>query len=146
LRFFFYGTLIAGGGNPVAAAAHALLHDRGPATTRGVLHAIEEADGWYPILLAGDDTVHGRLYDAAPGFGARDLAGLDAYEDYDPADPAGSLYRRVALAATDANGAVHQAQVYRYDRLLPGAARPIPHGDFHAWLAHEGLRAFAGLR
>jgi gamma-glutamylcyclotransferase (GGCT)/AIG2-like uncharacterized protein YtfP len=146
LRFFFYGTLIAGSGNRVAAATHALLHDLGPATTRGVLHAIEDTEGWYPILLAGDDTVHGRLYEAATGFGARDLAVLDAYEDYDPAEPAGSLYRRVAMAATDADGAAHEAQAYLYNRPVPEATRAVPHGDFHAWLAHEGLRAYAGAR
>ena len=35
MRFFFYGTLIAGNDNPVAARAHGLLRDLGPATARG---------------------------------------------------------------------------------------------------------------
>jgi gamma-glutamylcyclotransferase (GGCT)/AIG2-like uncharacterized protein YtfP len=148
MRFFFYGTLMADSGSPVAAAAHRLLHDIGPATARGTLHAIREVgvdgEGWYPVLLAGAGPVHGRLYEAAPGFGEADLAALDAYEEFDPRDPAGSLYLRGTIIVTEAGGAFHEAQAYSFNRPLPPGAQPIADGDFRAWLAREGLRPFGG--
>lgn len=142
MRFFFYGTLIAGSGNPVASAAHTMLRDRGPGSARGALYAVGEAEGWYPLLLSGAGTVHGRLYEIAPGFGEADLAALDAYEDFDPADPAGSLYVRATIVVTDADGAFHQAQAYNFNRPLPPGAQAIADGDFAAWIARKGLRPY----
>lgn len=142
MRFFFYGTLIAGSGNPVAAAVHARLRDLGPATARGALYAIGEIEGWYPIMLAGAGAVHGRLYEIAPGFGETDLAQLDAYEDFDPADPARSLYLRATIVVADAQGVLLEAQTYSFNGPLPAGALPIPDGDFSAWIAREGLRPY----
>jgi len=142
MRFFFYGTLIAGSGNRVAAAAHALLRDLGPATARGALYAMGEAEGWYPALLSGAGAVHGRLYEAVPFFGKADLAALDAYEDFDPTDPFGSLYVRATVVVADAAGAFCEAQVYSFNQPLPPGAQALPGGDFRAWIAREGLRPF----
>ncbi|MBV1689839.1 gamma-glutamylcyclotransferase [Novosphingobium sp. G106] len=142
MHFFFYGTLIAGSGNPVAAAAHALLRDLGTVTARGALYAVSDAEGWYPVLLSGAGPVHGRLYEAAPGFGESDLAALDAYEDFDPADPGGSLYVRSTIVVSDGDGAFHQAQAYSFNRPLPPGAQAIPDGDFRAWIAREGLKPY----
>jgi gamma-glutamylcyclotransferase (GGCT)/AIG2-like uncharacterized protein YtfP len=136
LRFFFYGTLIRGSANSAARAAHRALRDLGPAQVAGALYAIPDPGGWYPALLSGGGVVHGRLYEVLAGFGAADLAALDAYEDYDPANPASSLYLRIALA----NG----AYAYRFNHPLPAAARPIPSGDFATWIAAEGLMPFGG--
>jgi len=145
MRFFFYGTLIAGSGNPAEEAAHALLRDLGPATARGALYAVGEAEGWYPVLLSGAGAVHGRLYEAAPGFGETDLAALDAYEDFDPADPAGSLYIRAAIVVTDSNDAFREAQAYSFNRPLPPGAQAIADGDFTAWIAREGLPPYGAV-
>jgi gamma-glutamylcyclotransferase (GGCT)/AIG2-like uncharacterized protein YtfP len=144
MRFFFYGTLIADDRNPVATAAHARLRDLGGATARGTLFAIEDeaGEGWYPALLAGAGPVLGRLYDAAPGFGEAELAALDAYEDFDPADPAASLYVRATIIVTDADGAFHEAQAYSFNHPLPPGAQPIADGNFQAWLAREGVNPF----
>lgn len=142
MRFFFYGTLIAGSGNPVAAAVHGHLRDLGPATARGALYAIGEPEGWYPIMLAGAGPVHGRLYEAAPGFGEADLAQLDADEDFDPAAPARSLYLRTTIIVADAQGVLQEAQTYSFNGPLPSAALPIADGDFSAWIAREGLRPY----
>lgn len=141
MRFFFYGTLVAGSDNAVAAAAHGLLRDLGPATTPGTLQAVREPQGWYPALLPGAGLVHGRLYAAAAGFGEAELARLDAYEDFDPADPAGSLYLRETIVATRGGSPV-EAQAYRFNQPLPSGARPIADGDFSAWLAREGVSAY----
>ena len=145
MQFFFYGTLIGGSDNPVAAAAHALLRDLGPATARGALYAVGEAEGWYPVLLSGAGAVHGRLYEAAPGFGEADLAALDAYEDFDPADPAGSLYIRSTILVTAVDGAFREAQAYGFNGQLPPGAQAIPDGDFRAWILREGLRPYGAV-
>lgn len=136
LRFFFYGTLIGGGalGAPVRAAL-TRLRDLGPVRVPGSLHAIPDPQGWYPALLEGAGSVAGRLYEAGPDFSAADLAALDAYEDCDPDDPDVSLYRRQTLASG--------VQAYLFNPGLPPGARPIPEGDFAAWIAAEDLPVFA---
>lgn len=136
LRFFFYGTLTGGGalGAPVRAAL-VRLRDLGPARVSGSLHAISDPQGWYPALVEGAGSVAGRLYEAGPGFSAADLAALDAYEDCDPGNLDVSLYRREVLACG--------AQAYLFNLSLPSGARPIPDGDFAAWIAAEGLPIFA---
>ena len=142
MRFFFYGTLLDGSDNPVARAIHALLEPEGPATVRGALHAVPDAAGWFPALLAGDGAVHGKAYRARSGFSPADLAQMDAYEDYDPDAPDTSLYIRAELAL--AGGGT--AQAYRFNRPLPPGSQPIAHGDFRRWLAETGQSPFTGLR
>jgi gamma-glutamylcyclotransferase (GGCT)/AIG2-like uncharacterized protein YtfP len=146
MRFFFYGTLVAGSGNQVAASAQALLSDMGPATVPGQLHAVPDAEGWFPALLPGEGLVYGRLYAAGADFDAAELARLDAYEDFDPARPDSSLYVRTGIAATDAAGVTEEAQAYRFNQPLPVGSRPIAGGNFHAWLTEEGLPIFRGHR
>lgn len=135
LRFFFYGTLI-GGGPPEVRAAVSKLSDLGPARVSGLLWALPDPAGWYPALLAGEGAVNGRLYQARSDFGEAELAALDAYEDCDPAEPGGPLYRRVVLA--------EGVQAYRFNRALPAGARLIERGDFAAWIQEHGLRPFEG--
>ncbi|MFM2273339.1 MAG: hypothetical protein RL702_2404 [Pseudomonadota bacterium] len=142
MRFFFYGTLLDGSDNPVARAIHALLEPLGAAEVRGALHAVPDTAGWFPALLAGDGPVHGRLYAARAGFHPDDLARMDAYEDFDPAQPGASLYVRREVELT-AGGT---AQAYLFNQPLPAGTRPIPHGDFRRWLAESGESQFTGLR
>ena len=144
--FFFYGTLLDGSDNPVAASVHARLRAIGPAAVRGALHAIPDPEGWYPALLSGDGLVHGRLYEAAAAFGESDLARLDAYEDYDPRKPERSLYLREAMTATAGDGSSCEVQAYRFNLPLPVGACVIDGGDFRAWLNRQGLQAFGGMR
>lgn len=146
MRFFFYGTLLAGSDNPVASLVHQKLRSIGPARAQGVLHAIPNPQGWYPGLLTGEGVVHGWLYEATDGFGSEDLAKLDAYEDYDPVRPGASLYIREAVSVTGPDRGVGFAEAYRFNRPLPEGSRPIPGGDFRAWLAAKGLEPFRGLR
>lgn len=136
-RLFFYGTLIAGGPPPVRRAL-SRLRDLGPARAAGLLYAIYDPQGWYPALVEGPGEVAGRLYMPSEEFAESDLAALDAYEDCDPGDPAGSLYRR--LVATVAG---QPAELYRFNQSLPEHAPAIPDGDFAAWIMREGVRPFA---
>lgn len=146
MRFFFYGTLLAGSDNPVASFVHEKLRTIGPARARGVLHAIPNPEGWYPGLLPGEGIVHGRLYEVAEGFGAKELARLDAYEDYSPARPEASLYIRGTVSVIGPDDTSGLAEAYRFNQPLPEGSRPIPGGDFRAWLAEHGFEQFRGLR
>jgi gamma-glutamylcyclotransferase (GGCT)/AIG2-like uncharacterized protein YtfP len=109
----------------------------------GTLYAVPDPDGWYPALLPGADVVHGQLYRAGAGFDAAALDRMDAYEDYRPDDPAGSLYIR-GEAALLGGGSI--AQVYRFNQPLLAGSLPLPGGDFRAWLTGSGAVAFAGRR
>lgn len=146
MRFFFYGTLLDGSDNPVARSIHAKLVAEGPATLRGSLHAIAHPDGWFPAFLRGEGEIHGALYRATGSFTQADLERMDAYEDYDPAQPEASLYRREEVEAVTRDGAPVRAQVYLFAQPLPQGSRPISQGDFRAWLAGEGLAPFCGTR
>ena len=146
MRFFFYGTLMAGSGNPVAKFVHGKLRVLGPAQTRGVLYGVPDPDEWYPALLPGEGIAQGMLYEACDSFTAADLARLDAFEDYDPARPQTSLYIREALVVTGADGVEDLAETYRFAGPLPAGSHPIVHGDFRRWLAEQDVRPFAGGR
>ena len=147
---FFYGTLVAGNPNPVAAAIHAALHPLGPAQTGGVLYAIPDPAGWFPALVAkdgpGDGAVSGALYRAGAGFNVELVERMDAYEDFDPADPAGSLYRRESITARTADGAGIEAAAYLWNRALPAGAERVGGGHFGAWLAETGNCVFQATR
>jgi gamma-glutamylcyclotransferase (GGCT)/AIG2-like uncharacterized protein YtfP len=145
MRFFFYGTLIAGSGNRVAQAVHPRLAPRGPALARGRLFAIPEAGGWFPAFVAqGDaDAVAGMLYDAAADFTADDLALLDAYERFYPESPSDSEYSRIEIQV-EQGGDIVSAQAYVYRTELPANAVLIPHGHFARFLVEGGLTAYDG--
>jgi gamma-glutamylcyclotransferase (GGCT)/AIG2-like uncharacterized protein YtfP len=143
LHFFFYGTLIAGYDNPAARVVHARLRAVGPGTVSGALWAIRDSAGWYPALVtAPDRRAFGMLYAAMDGFGADELACLDAWEDCRPDQPEQSRYLREDMQVTDATGASHRAQAYRFNRPLPADALAIPDGDFQAWLTATGYPAY----
>jgi gamma-glutamylcyclotransferase (GGCT)/AIG2-like uncharacterized protein YtfP len=146
LHFFFYGTLLDGSDNAVAREVHRLLGAVGPASVSGTIFAVPDPAGWYPALMAGEGTVQGRLFAAHEGFSPADLARLDAYEDYDQQAPERSLYVRETVEAVLAGGARTMALAYRFNQPLPAGSRPVPGGDFRAWLAEQGLSAFTGLR
>ncbi|MET0180152.1 MAG: gamma-glutamylcyclotransferase family protein [Novosphingobium sp.] len=145
LRLFFYGTLGEGMDNPVIRSIRPKLTAARPATTRGTLHALPDRDGWYPGLLPdpAGRPVEGMLYDAGPAFTAHDLATLDAYEAFDPADLAACEYVRREIEVTVGGSETLTAQAYVYHRPLPPGARRIAEASFAAFLAAHGLRALA---
>lgn len=89
--------------------------------------------GGYPGLVAGNGTVHGEICEVDD---AR-LPGIDAFEDFNPDDPAGSLYVRDVLTAWQAEtGEALSVQAYRYNREPP-AAGWIPGGDYRSGSRHK---------
>jgi gamma-glutamylcyclotransferase (GGCT)/AIG2-like uncharacterized protein YtfP len=145
MRFFFYGTLIAGSGNPVARLVHEKLRVLEPAQARGVLYALPDPQGWYPALLPGEGVVHGVLYDAQGDFTAADLGLLDHYEEFDSTSRETSLYVRQAVTVSAKGGTALAAQAYVYNLPPPEGACPIQDGDFREWLAFEGRHGFGSL-
>lgn len=143
MRFFFYGTLISCRGGGAVGAALGKLDGGVPGVARGHLHAVPDPGGWYPAFRPdpAGGTVHGGVFAAGTGFGAADLAALDAYEDFRPGDPAGSEYLRGPLLVTVA-GVEVMAQSYVYHAPLPPGARPIRAGDFAGFLAASGVPAY----
>ena len=142
MRFFFYGTLLEGSVNSVARDLHALLEPVGPERVAGMLYAFPDPEGWFPALIPGEGKAHGMVYSAHAHFSPADLARIDAYEDYDPAHPARSLYLRREVLLTCGG----LAQAYVWNKPLPEGAQHIAGGDFRRWLATGGLPQFTGLR
>jgi len=138
--FFFYGTLITGGGNPRVAAALSRLSPRGEAVAQGLLYALDDPDGCYPAMVAaragvaGQGAVHGRLMALLPEFTEEDLAALDAYE--------GADYHRLAIEVRRQDGAQVQAWAYVWAGPVPEEALPLPDGDFAAFLKASGRSAY----
>ncbi len=144
MHLFFYGTLLDGSDNAMAREVHRLVNRLGAATVRGKLFAVPDPQGWFPALIAGEGAVHGGLYEATSALSPAQLARLDAYEEYDPRNPAGSLYLRAAMQVTDAKGAAVMAEIYLYNQPLPPGSCAIPSGDFRQWIAASGEVPFAG--
>jgi gamma-glutamylcyclotransferase (GGCT)/AIG2-like uncharacterized protein YtfP len=104
-RMFVYGTLLPEG--PSA-----------PATIPGRLVDL----GAYPGWVLGPGRVQGALVRPR-----EDLRELDRYEDFLGYGVPGSLYRRVVVTATRADGAREEAWAYRY---LGTDGRPLPSGSW----------------
>ena len=135
---FFYGVLI---GEIAPPRVQQLLAGIGPgqaATVRGMLYAVPDARGAYPVLLPGEGLVYGQLHEA----GSVDLAALDSFEGVDPCDPMAGEYRREALPATLADGRMVEAQAYLWNRPVHDGLVRLAEGDFAHWLAGSGHAAF----
>ena len=126
IRIFVYGLLRPGfRGASLLGDARSL----GAATTSGLVYDL----GGYPGLVDGDGVVHAEICEV----GSRQLPALDAFEDYDPQDPAASLYRRITITATlTATGEPLAVQAYRYNRPPPVSGW-IAHGDYARYLAER---------
>jgi gamma-glutamylcyclotransferase (GGCT)/AIG2-like uncharacterized protein YtfP len=130
-------------GDVASAPIKALLAGLGPgrrATAPGLLYAVPDPRGWYPVLIPGEGTVHGMVHEA----GSVDVAALDRFEGLDPQDPKAGEYRREPVSVTPEAGAALQAHAYLYNRQPAAAFELIAHGDFARWLREGGHSVFAG--
>ena len=126
-RLFVYGTLQTG------QSAHALLQGLegarrlGPAWVSGRLYDCGEYPGAVPDAADGA-RVHGELWEVAPRFER-----LDAFEGYDAARPAESLFLRREVEV-QLGGEVVRAWTYVLARVSAGAERL----DAGVWPAQRG--------
>ena len=138
-HLFFYGVLLA---DVASARIAAMLNGLGPgraATATGVLYAVPDPRGWYPVLLPGDGEVHGMVHEA----GTVDIAGLDRFEGVDPQDPRAGEYRREVVPVS-VGETTFEAQAYLYNRDPALGFAHIAHGDFARWLRETGNSPLAG--
>ena len=124
----------------------ALLGPPRPATVSGKLYAVPDPRGHFPLMVAAEGTerVSGMVLSPGPLFGAGELAELDAFEGFDPADPNASDYIRDWLHATLADGLTLGVDAYRWNQDIGADFIPIPHGDFARYLAESGALPLPG--
>lgn len=134
MRLFLYGTLMAGQPHTLARRLHAALGVGVQAQVAGRMVAIPDPDGWYPAVVPGQGHAKGMVH-AADGLDDALWAALDAYEQV-VATGAGYRRRDVAVAG------VGLAQAYVWQGALPEGALTLEEGDFAAFLAKTGQRAF----
>ncbi|MFA7536830.1 MAG: gamma-glutamylcyclotransferase family protein [Desulfuromonadales bacterium] len=128
LPVFVYGTLRPGGKNYPRYLQGTTAREE-EATVAGELYFV--ADGGYPYLSPGEGTVRGELMEILPSLYRRTLRRLDALEDYDPTDEAGSLYLRRRATVRTAQGECREAWVY-YWNCPTICGEKIPDGDFRS--------------
>ncbi|MCB2087614.1 MAG: gamma-glutamylcyclotransferase family protein [Sphingomonadaceae bacterium] len=138
MKLFFYGVLMGEVAPPPVRSLLAGIGPGQPATVRGTIYAVTGPGGAYPVLLPGDDLVHGRMHDA----GNVDLAALDRFESVDPVDPLAGEYRREEITAVDGEGESHVVQAYLWNGELDQQNELIPDGDFAVWLMQSGYLPF----
>jgi len=117
-RLFVYGTLRPGHAPAEIADVVAAFKPVGKGTIQGKLYDF----GDYPGAVLDHETseVHGEVFDLPDDPDA--LARLDAYEEFHPRNPEGSLFRRVRTTVTLLNGSSETCWVYVYNRDLPTSA------------------------
>lgn len=133
-RLFLYGTLMAGHRHHLARRLHEVLGPGREAALAGVMYAVPDEEGVYPLVIPGAGTVHGTVHDAA-GLSDALWAELDAYEQV-VTHGDGYARRAVTLASGE------RAQAYLWQGALPPGAMPVAQGDFATFLARTGWRAF----
>ena len=141
-NLFFYGVLMADVAPEPVRALLAGLGPGGPGHVCGRLFACADPGGCYPVLVHDPQgpPVRGMIHQA----GMVDIAALDRFEGYDPADLAGSHYLRASVLAFPDFGPPVEAQAYLYNGSLTQGLEAIPHGDFARYLAETGHRPFSG--
>lgn len=115
-RLFVYGTLHPDRAPAEIAAAVRRFHSPVSATVLGHLRDL----GPYPAMrldLPNPAPVQGTLFTLPDDPNL--LAQLDAYEGFDPAQPASSLFLRQTTTATLATGETLPCWIYTYNHPLP---------------------------
>lgn len=118
-QLFVYGTLHPQRAPAEIADVVKKLRPVGNGTIRGRLFNF----GDYPGVIldtASKDRVHGTVFILPEDSDA--LARLDNYEEYDPNDPARSLFKRRKTKVTFADGSIRQCWIYVYNQPVPQKA------------------------
>lgn len=145
-RFFFYGTLMEGGGSMRSVAPRRIGFDLlGEAQVHGLLFAVGSS---FPALLKGRDdgpwheqpgVVTGQLWETNdPEVAAHGLQAFDAIEGYNAQAPIHSMYLREQVELLEPAGV--QAFTYFWNGQRTYLSR-IWSGDWRRWLTepHDDL-------
>ena len=129
---FFYGTLMTPFNRPGRQRINPQMTFAGRGSIRAALFDL----GIYPAAVPTDDgsVVWGELYEMHDA--ATVLAALDEIEGYRATEPERSLYTRVRIDVTLADGRTKPAWAYFYNAPL-GRAQRIESGDY---LEHLNVR------
>ncbi|MEM9177466.1 MAG: gamma-glutamylcyclotransferase family protein [Myxococcota bacterium] len=122
-----YGSLMRGLGAVERLEITDRLRFVGPCVLEGELYDL----GDWPGMRPGSSRVVGEIHALLD---ADVLSLLDAFEDYDPADPRGSLYLRERVRLVEPAGTT--VWTYVYNRV-PDASARIPGGDWRRWLGER---------
>ena len=143
---FFYGVLQPGLVSGRMAELVAMLGDPRPATVAGLLYAVPDPAGHYPILIPciGSQRVFGAVMFPGERFGPGELAELDAFERFDPRAPGASDYVRRSREAELPDGTSMGADAYVWNRAIGTDFIPILHGNFERYLAETGACPLPG--
>lgn len=141
--FFVYGTLKRGQINHELLAPFALSIERG--SVRGTLYDL----GDFPALVEGDADAWGEIVRVNRSALPRLVPVLDRLEDYQPENPAGSMYLRRVVDVRTESGRMERAFAYFYNHehpaLLPlSSLRFLDDGEWvYGWTAERS--AYEGL-
>ena len=129
-HLFVYGTLRRDSRHDMydLLARHASFV--GDASFQGRLFLVEKFPGAIRSLDPSD-SVRGEVYRLESPRAV--LPRLDEYEDFDPGDPHGSLYRRELADVVLDDGRVVRAWLYLYNRPVDGLPR-VSSGDYREML------------
>ena len=128
---FLYGTLLPELAPPLLRTSLATLRRLGLGAVPGCLYDL----GPYPGAILDPNAVtrvRGQVFELPDDRAVLPL--LDAYEGFDPGNPARSLYVREKRPITLADGGHLDCWVYAYNRP-PGDRPLIPDGDYRRWRA-----------
>jgi hypothetical protein len=128
---------MAGQGHALARRLHDVLGEGRPGQVAGAMFAIPDPEGWYPALVLGARGMTRGVFHQAYGLDTGLLAALD---DYEQVVESGAGYRRRDVPVVD----LGLAQAYIWQGTLPEGALALEDGDFAAFLARTGQRAFGG--
>jgi gamma-glutamylcyclotransferase (GGCT)/AIG2-like uncharacterized protein YtfP len=118
-RLFVYGTLRPGHAPKEISKVVDTLTPVGSGTVRAKLYDFGDYPGIVLDENAGEN-VRGEVF-VLPS-DRKTLAQLDAYEEYSPQDPEGSLFKRLKTRVTLMNGSSELCWVYVYNRAIPKSA------------------------
>ncbi|MCE7027509.1 gamma-glutamylcyclotransferase family protein [Jiella avicenniae] len=131
--FAFYGTLMDGAADVDTPLTEGLVQKVGPCRLAGTLRDHGAYPGYFPAQVGaavGGIAGHFVVAELHEILRPEAFAVFDAWENYDPADEAGSMYLRRKLPLAEPAGIL----AWVYVSQLPASDPAVPGGD---WRAHR---------
>lgn len=131
--FAFYGTLMDGAADAETPSTEGLVRRVGPCRLAGTLRDHGAYPGYFPAVAdaAGEAAAAGGhvVAELHEILSPEAFAVFDAWENYDPADEAGSMYLRRRLPLIDPAGIF----AWVYVSQQPAGDPAVPNGDWRTY-------------